>query len=74
MMDEKQIELEECPDCRGMGCICHEGGWCVYVECSSCGAHTTYIEYENEEEQASATRAVSSLWNQGKVIHMNPGE
>lgn len=73
-MDEKLMELEDCPDCRGAGILTHEGGWCAYVECSCCGAHTTYVEYNNEEEKAQAEKAVVSLWNQGKVIHMNPGE
>ena len=26
------IELEECPICRGVGSIMHEGGWNVQVE------------------------------------------
>ena len=73
-MDEKLIELEDCPDCRGVGSIMHEGGWCTYVECTNCGAHTTYVEYGNEEEKEAAVRTVVSIWNQGKVIHMNPGE
>ena len=33
MKDRNPLELEECPDCRGVGTLCHEGGWCVYVEC-----------------------------------------
>lgn len=74
MEDKKSIMLEECPDCRGMGALCHEGGWCVYVECLDCGAHTVYQEYSNEEEKEAAERQVASIWNMGKVIHMNPGE
>ena len=26
-------ELEDCPHCRGVGQLIHEGGWCCYVEC-----------------------------------------
>ena len=74
-MDEKKlIELEDCPDCRGMGVLSHEGCWCVYVECVDCGAHTVYVEYANEAEKEAAERQVASIWNRGKVIHMSPGE
>lgn len=68
------IELEECPACRGNGMIVHEGGWNVQVECADCGAHTVYIEYNNEEEKAQAVRQVARLWNIGKVIKSDPGE
>lgn len=68
------IELEDCPACRGNGMIVHEGGWNVQVECVDCGAHTTYIEYDNEEEKAEAERKVAMLWNLGKVIKSDPGE
>lgn len=74
MSEKERIELEECPDCRGTGAISHEGGWCVSVECLDCGAHTIFAEYHNEAEKAAAERTVASLWNRGKVIHMNPGE
>ena len=73
MNDRKPLELEECPDCRGTGALCHEGGWCVYVECLDCGAHTAYVEYANPEEQDEAERRSAALWNMGKVIHMRPG-
>ena len=69
-----QWELESCPDCRGPGVICHEGDWCVSVECLDCGAHTVYLEYHNETERESAECQVVAIWNRGKVIHMNPGE
>ena len=68
------IELEECPCCRGMGVLTHEGGWNVQVECSECGAHTVYLEYETDEEKAQAEQGVARLWNLGKVIKINPGE
>ena len=54
--------------------ICHEGGWCVQVECTICGAHTVYLEYDNEEQKAEAERGVARLWNMGKVIKQDPGE
>lgn len=68
------IELEECPACRGNGTIIHEGGWNVQVECADCGAHTVYVEYNNDEEKLEAERSVARLWNMGKVIKMDPGE
>lgn len=71
---ETIIELEECPACRGNGILVHEGGWNVQVECCDCGAHTVYVEYENDEERAEAERSVAMLWNLGKVIKHNPGE
>ncbi len=74
MADLTKIELEDCPDCRGMGALNHEGGWCTYVECVDCGAHTIFEEYGDESEKQNAEARVISLWNQGKVIHMNPGE
>lgn len=74
-MDEKDfIELEECPCCRGGGMLIHEGGWNVQVECTICGAHTVYLEYENEEQKKEAERGVARLWNIGKVIKQDPGE
>ena len=71
---ENLIELEECPCCRGTGIITHEGGWNVQVECSECGAHTVYLEYENDEEKKNSELGVARLWNLGKVIKINPGE
>ncbi len=71
---ENLIELEECPCCRGNGILTHEGGWNVQVECSECGAHTVYLEYENDEQKKQAEQGVARLWNLGKVIKINPGE
>ena len=74
-MDIKDtIILEECPMCRGIGVIMHEGGWNVQVECADCGSHTVYVEYENEAQKSEAEKMVSRLWNLGKVIKANPGE
>lgn len=74
-MDEKNfIELEDCPCCRGAGMIIHEGGWNVQVECTICGAHTVYLEYETEEQKRETELGVARLWNMGKVIKQDPGE
>jgi len=66
--------LEECPICRGAGLIMHEGGWCVQVECADCSAHTVYVEYNNETEKLEAEKAVTHLWNIGKVVTSERGE
>lgn len=71
---EDMIELEVCPACRGNGLMIHEGGWNVQVECADCGAHTVYVEYDNEEQKKEAERKVAHLWNIGKVIKSEPGE
>ena len=68
------IELEECPCCRGVGNVVHEGGWNVQIECIDCGAHTVYIEYETEAQMHEAERTAARLWNLGKVVKINPGE
>lgn len=74
MEDQNLIELEECPVCRGDGILVHEGGWNVQVECSDCGTHTVYLEYETAEERITAEKNVASLWNMGKVISSSRGE
>lgn len=68
------FELEECPMCRGNGCVMHEGGWNVQVECADCGSHTVFVEYSNEKEREEAEAKVVALWNLGKVIRANPGD
>ena len=74
MDQELMIELEECPVCRGDGMLIHEGGWNVQVECSECGSHTVYLEYETPEERIAAEKGVAALWNMGKVISSSRGE
>ena len=71
---EDIIMLEECPICRGVGMILHEGGWSVQVECADCSAHTVYLEYNNDTEKAEAERSVARLWNMGKVVSGERGE
>lgn len=68
------ITLEDCPICRGAGLLSHEGGWCVYVECLDCGAHTVYAEYNSDKEKEEAEQTVARLWNMGKVNSPAPGE
>ncbi len=73
-MEHEYLELESCPSCRGTGMLQHEGGWNVQVECLDCGAHTVYVEYDNEQQRQEAERQVARLWNMGKVIRSEPGE
>lgn len=74
MTEKFMYELEECPCCRGGGMMIHEGGWNVQIECTICGAHTVYLEYENETQKREAEEGVVRLWNIGKVIRQDPGE
>ena len=68
-------DLEDCPACRdGVGLMMNEGGWCAYVECSDCGAHTAHFAYNSEEERLEAEKKAAQLWNMGKVVRINPGE
>ena len=74
MTEKFMYELEECPCCRGGGMMIHEGSWNVQIECTICGAHTVYLEYENETQKREAEEGVVRLWNIGKVIRQDPGE
>ena len=69
-----EIDLLDCPNCGGAGCIEEEGGWCVYVQCLDCGAHTAELSYKNEEERREAIRRAAMTWNYRKVIRSDPGE
>ena len=69
-----EIDLDICPMCRGDGLIVHEGGWNVQVECADCGAHTVYVEYNDDQERTEAEKTVARLWNMGKVVHSERGE
>ena len=66
-----EIDLQDCPYCRGTGTVEDEGGWCVYVTCLDCGAQTAHASYETPEERLAAAQQVAHLWNIGKVL--NPG-
>ena len=74
MENQEMIILEECPMCRGVGMIQHEGGWNVQVECCDCSAHTVYVEYGNDQEKLEAEKQVAMLWNLGKVIKSDVGD
>ncbi|MBR0086305.1 MAG: Lar family restriction alleviation protein [Lachnospiraceae bacterium] len=68
-------ELEFCPVCHEDSAIIEEeGGWCVYVQCTVCGTHTSFIRYDSEEEKADAEKKCIHLWNMGKVIREQRAE
>ena len=69
-----KIELQDCPLCHGAGLMEEEHGWCLYISCLDCDAHTVEIPFKNEEEKAEAAEKVAHLWNAGKVISGNPNE
>ncbi|MBE6919396.1 MAG: hypothetical protein E7469_06910 [Ruminococcaceae bacterium] len=73
-MDIHELELFECPVCRGPGLMEEEEGWCLYVTCLDCGSHTAEIPYSNDEERLDAARRAAHTWNIGKVISSAPGE
>ena len=58
-----EIELQDCPYCRGTGTVEDEQGWCVYVTCVDCGAQTAHASYETPEERLAAAQQVAHLWN-----------
>ena len=70
----KDIDLQDCPCCHGPGVIEEEGGWCLYVQCVDCGAHTAELAFDNEEQRQDAAQRVARNWNLGKVIYPGPGD
>ena len=62
-----EIELQDCPYCRGTGTVEDEQGWCVYVTCVDCGAQTAHASYESPEERLAAAQQVAHLWNVGET-------
>lgn len=69
-----EIELEDCPVCRGAGVMTDEQGWCVSVTCMDCGVETAHAPYHTPEERLEAAKRVALLWNMGKVIHTGVGD
>mgnify|MGYP004516539641 CR=1 FL=1 len=64
-----EIELEECPVCRGVGTMEDERGWCVYVTCLDCGSETAHVSYDTPEQRLEAAQKAAHQWNIGKVVH-----
>lgn len=55
-----EIELEDCPICRGVGAMQDEQGWCVSVNCLDCGAETAHASYHTPEERLEAAKRVDA--------------
>ncbi len=70
----EDIFLDDCPCCGGAGSLEEEGGWCVFVQCADCGAHTGAIAYEGADGLMDAARRAADNWNMRKVIAPGPGE
>ena len=70
----EDIHLADCPCCGGVGSLEDEGGWCVFVQCLDCGAHTAEVPYKNGDERLEAAQLSARNWNFGKVIRPGPGE
>ena len=70
----KQIDLQDCPLCKGPGVLEEEGGWCFYVSCMDCGCHTAEIPYASDDARAEAAKSAAHLWNIGKVLRSDPRE
>ncbi|MBQ1603580.1 MAG: Lar family restriction alleviation protein, partial [Oscillospiraceae bacterium] len=51
-----EIELQDCPYCRGAGLLEEENGWCWYVMCMECGSQTAPIPYKTPQERLEAAR------------------
>ena len=51
-----------------------ENGWCIYVECADCGAHTAFTAYQTAEERLAAAKTAAQLWHVGKFIGPGVGE
>ncbi|MBQ1602935.1 MAG: Lar family restriction alleviation protein [Oscillospiraceae bacterium] len=69
-----EIELQDCPYCRGAGLLEEENGWCWYVMCMECGSQTAPIPYKTPQERLEAARSAAQLWNIGKVLRADIGE
>lgn len=70
----EKLLLEDCPYCGGAGLLEEEHGWCWYVMCMDCGAHTAQIEFKTPAEREEAARMSALLWNHGKIVRGGVGE
>lgn len=74
MINFEDISLLDCPLCGGGALLQEEYGWCCYVSCTDCDAHTVEMPFRSEEEKHDAAVKAAELWNMGKVISGNPNE
>ena len=70
----EEIDLQDCPYCRGAGLLEEEGDWCWYVMCMECGAQTAPIAYKTPQQRVEAARSAAHLWNIGKVLRPDNGD
>ena len=71
---ELDLDLQECPICGGPALLEDENGWCCYIACLDCGAHTVHIEYPTFADRPDAVRRAAHLWNIGKVLTDTPND
>ena len=69
----KDISLQDCPICSGAGLLEEEQGWCFYVSCLDCGAHSVEVANRKSEDREDAARRAADVWNLGKVIPETSG-
>ena len=69
-----EIEVFDCPLCRGPGLLQEEGGWCVYVECMDCGARTAELSYRTAEERRGPAAGAASTGKRGKASPRGRGD
>ena len=67
------ITLQDCPICGGAGFLEEEQGWCFYVSCLDCGAHSVEVDYRKPEDREEAAQRSADVWNLGKVIPESNG-
>ncbi len=73
-MDILELDLQDCPICGGPAILEEENGWCYYVACLDCSAHTADVAFHSPDEREPAMRSAARLWNIGTVVSSDPGE
>ena len=71
---ELDLDLQECPICGGPALLEDENGWCCYIACLDCSAHTVHIEYRTPADRPDSVRSAAHLWNIGKVLTDTPND
>lgn len=72
-MDIKELSLQDCPICGGVGIFEEEQGWCINISCLDCGCQTADVGYKTPEGRQQAIDTAVELWNLGKVVAIGPG-
>ena len=74
MTNDFDFDLQECPVCGGPAILEEENGWCMYVACLDCGAHTVHISFNSDGERRSAAQSAVQLGSIGKVLKETTSE